>query len=256
MAVISSAGLAMAQQARPAAAKPILVFRTDPKLGKILYDRLNGFTLYHLNTENTGKSVCPGITGCLGFWPPFLLPNGMKTPTAEKGLHGKLGFIKRKGVGKQITYDGWALYNFKGDKKPTDTNGNSVNASFGDWRAVAVAPMVKFTVNITNTGVTWGTVKLQYAYRGKAFTSSCNSTTCSFLVHAGVKVQVSETPTSSTWPFTGCEVQSVYPPGDAGPPARSGKPDKVVDRTTGSSSTSIVVKSNDNYSITATYVPA
>jgi hypothetical protein len=67
------------------------------------------------------------------------------------------------------------------------------------------------------------------------------------MVHAGAKVSLSETPMdSSTWPFKNWQVESVYP--------HNGQPDMVVNMT--STATSMTVKSNDNYSITATYVVA
>jgi predicted lipoprotein with Yx(FWY)xxD motif len=126
---------------------------------------VNGLTLYNLSTEDTGKNVCAKIKGCLGFWPPLTVAKGVK-PTGAKGLHGTFGVIKRAGVGRLVTYDGWALYMFKGDTKPGQTNGNGINAPFGDWRAVHAAPMVRFTVNITTTPPTWGTVSVKYTYAG------------------------------------------------------------------------------------------
>lgn len=70
----------------------------------------------------------------------------------------KLGAVNRSGA-RQITYDGWALYTFSGDKKTGMTN---AQANGQPWYVVAPQPTVTFNVAITNTGgaLASGTVNL------------------------------------------------------------------------------------------------
>jgi len=236
--VLPTAGLALAMHAKPAATTHVQVkVAKNATLGKILVNR-KGFTLYHLIKENTGTIHCTG--GCLGLWPPLLLPKGVSKPKG-KGLAGKLGVIKRPDISagaRQITYDGWPLYTFANDTKPGQTNGQNFAKV---WFAVPKKPKVKFKISITNSGSTvWGKVDLSYVYQGKTFKASCSKSSCTETVHAGVKVHLTETPTdSTTWPFSKWQIDAVN-----GGASRS------------STNTTIDVKSHDDYNISAVYVLA
>lgn len=235
--VLSTMGVAMAHRIQPATTKPIVDMANNGKLGKILVNS-KGFTLYHLVKEDTGKNVCASSSQCRAIWPPLLLPNGVSKPTAGTGVTDKLGTIDRPGLGKQVTYDGWPLYTYAGDSKAGDTTGQDF---MHIWFAVPVKPKVRFKISITTSGATvWGTIKLHYKYHHKKFHASCSKSTCKVKVHAGSKVHLSQTPTDSgTWPFSGWSVKAK---------------DTSFHRT--STSSTIKVKSNDSYHITATYTPS
>jgi len=236
---LPAAGLAMAHKsnARPATAKPLVKVRTatvNLKKTKVLVGP-NGLTLYHQTTENTGAISCKAA--CLTAWPPLLLPSGMKKPAGGKGVVDKLGVISRPDISKtarQVTYDGWPLYYWKNDTKPGQATGQGIFHFF----VVPPAPMVVFKINITNTGTTWGTVKIKGTYLKKPFTNTCAKQACTLSLHAGVQLTLSQTPTDeTTWPFQMWEVKSA---------------DGHVNTTPTTSS--IKVMSNDDYRISADYV--
>jgi predicted lipoprotein with Yx(FWY)xxD motif len=113
------------------AADPTVSVASTPQLGPILVNA-QGFTLYHLTTESAGHIVCTGT--CATIWPPLLLPAG--SPTAGPGVTGTLGVVQRPDGRRQVTYNGWPLYTYSGDKSPGQTNGQGIR---GIWFAVTVA---------------------------------------------------------------------------------------------------------------------
>lgn len=223
----------LAQTAQPAVSKAQVQVALNPTLGNILVNS-KGFTLYHLTKENTGHFHCKGA--CLKLWPPLLLPKGLKSPKGATGVTDKVGVVKRKGIGRQITYDGFPLYRYAPDTKPGDIKGQN----FGKvWFALPPAPMLKLTINVTNTGGTvWGTVKTSSTYHGTTSTSSCNLPSCTTQIHAGTKVHLSQTETNSaTWVFQKWTLKAAH-----------GGFNKS------NTSSSAVLLANDSYKIGAVYV--
>jgi Secreted repeat of unknown function len=168
-----------------------------------------------------------------------VVARGVKKPSGGKGVVDKLGVISRKDISataKQVTYDGWPLYYWKNDSKAGQTTGEGV----GHFLVVPPAPKVSFKLSITNTGVQWGTVTIKGTYRGTKISKSCSNPSCSYKLHAGVTFHLTQTPyQSSTWPFTGWTIKSA---------------DGGVNKSPTAST--VTVKSNDDYTITATYTPA
>jgi predicted lipoprotein with Yx(FWY)xxD motif len=120
---------------------------------KILVDS-GGFTLYHLTSEEKGAIDCTGLCGAA--WVPLLA--GSSKPVAGPGLSAsKLSTIKRPaGGGVQVTYNGYALYLYRGDKKPGEVNGQGAERK---WYAITPAGSVteqtaKTTVPTTTTTTT------------------------------------------------------------------------------------------------------
>ena len=74
-------------------------------------------------------SKCTG--SCAAYWPPVT-----GTPTAEPGVTGKLGTIKRPDGTVQATYDGHPLYTYVGDSGPGQAHGNNLNLNGGLWYEV------------------------------------------------------------------------------------------------------------------------
>jgi predicted lipoprotein with Yx(FWY)xxD motif len=96
----------------------------NTKLGVTILVSPKGLALYHMTAETGKKIVCTGQ--CLQFWPPLLIKKGKK-PTGVAGLNAKkLGTIKRPDGRYQVTYAGFALYTFAGDKKAGQVNGQGV----------------------------------------------------------------------------------------------------------------------------------
>ncbi len=100
-----------------------------------------GMTLYTLSSDPNGGSVCTG--GCLGFWPPLLVTAGGAV-TAAPGVSGTFAtFVRTDDSTTQVTDDGRALYYFKNDTAPGQTNGEGIQGAGGVWHvalAAAAAP--------------------------------------------------------------------------------------------------------------------
>lgn len=106
---------------------PITVEGIDtPELGVVLAD-LKGMTLYRFTKESGGQIACRGR--CLKTWTPLRVKAGaaLRLPPLIKG---KLGRVTRPDGTLQLTFDGWPLYTYTGDRQPSDTFGNGKN---GKW---------------------------------------------------------------------------------------------------------------------------
>ena len=102
----------------------------NSKLGQILVDG-DGNTLYLFEKDKGGKSACYGA--CASVWPPY---TGEK-PKAEGGAQsGQLGTTERSDGGTQVTYAGFPLYLYVGDKAPGDVNGNDFEQFGAEWYAL------------------------------------------------------------------------------------------------------------------------
>jgi predicted lipoprotein with Yx(FWY)xxD motif len=101
-------------------------------LGTTIVVGATGKTLYRYHEDTKSTVKCTGA--CATSWPPLLVAAGKK-PVAGKGVTAsKLGTLKRPDGKTQVTYGGYALYYFAGDKKAGDANGQGFE---GEWHAVA-----------------------------------------------------------------------------------------------------------------------
>ncbi len=99
-------------------------------VGQVLVDS-EGMTLYYFQKDQkgSGKSKCEG--SCAVAWPPLTTEG---EPEAMKGVKATmLGTIERKDGSTQVTYAGWPLYTFVGDKKPGEDNGTDSKAFGASW---------------------------------------------------------------------------------------------------------------------------
>lgn len=100
-------------------------------LGTILVTA-QGMTLYDFHKDKGGTSSCYGA--CSGAWPPLLTAG---EPQVEGGARaGMLGTTKRKDGTLQVTYSGWPLYTYAGDRKPGEANGNDIDQFGEEWYAL------------------------------------------------------------------------------------------------------------------------
>jgi predicted lipoprotein with Yx(FWY)xxD motif len=98
----------------------------------------NGRTLYTLSSDPMNGSVCTGQ--CPTFWPPLEVAAGGSASVT--GASVTLGSFVRADTGAtQVSLDGHALYNFKGDTAPGQTNGEGIKALGGVWHVAAVASL-------------------------------------------------------------------------------------------------------------------
>jgi predicted lipoprotein with Yx(FWY)xxD motif len=114
----------------------VIAVASNPKLGKILVDS-KGDTVYYFEKDKQGgtTSTCSGA--CASVWPPVTTSGA---PKGQKGASAsKLGTIKRSDGTTEVTYNGWPLYTYVGDKKPGDANGNDLTQFGAQWYALTPA---------------------------------------------------------------------------------------------------------------------
>src|SRR5690349_3399470 len=110
---------------------PAIKTRTT-SLGTFLVDG-QGRTLYMFEADKKNMSNCP--SSCLSIW-PGMTEKGM--PTVSGGVDAaKLGTAKAADGSTLVTYNGWPLYNYVGDQKPGDTNGQGLNQFGAKWYVVS-----------------------------------------------------------------------------------------------------------------------
>jgi predicted lipoprotein with Yx(FWY)xxD motif len=103
---------------------------TAANVGQVLVDS-KGMTLYYFQKDQkgSGKSKCSGE--CASDWPPLTTHGAAKAMTGVQA--SMLGTIKRSDGTTQVTYAGWPLYTFEGDKKPGEDNGTDSKAFGASW---------------------------------------------------------------------------------------------------------------------------
>ncbi len=98
------------------------------KFGKVLAD---GDTVYTLEPNSR-----PCKAKCWKYWPPVVLPAGVKHPHAGHGVKAsKLGTKSVHGVGLQVTYGGHLLYWYYRDTAPGQVKGDLTD-TWGKWSPV------------------------------------------------------------------------------------------------------------------------
>ncbi|MEU7785095.1 MULTISPECIES: hypothetical protein [unclassified Amycolatopsis] len=109
----------------------MLAVATINGVGAVVTDA-DGKTLYRFDKDlsQPPTSNCDGE--CATSWPPLLA--GVATPMLKGIQDTQVGTTTRKDGSKQITLNGWPLYEFSGDKTAGDLNGQGAN---GTWFAVA-----------------------------------------------------------------------------------------------------------------------
>lgn len=120
----------------------------SPTLGVYLTNG-TGWTLYLFtkDTVNSGASSCYGQ--CQTYWPP--LYGSASSLSLAPGLNpSNFGSITRKDGTKQLTYEGWPLYYYAGDKAAGQTNGQNKAKT---WFVINV-PNISIPANVTTTSAT------------------------------------------------------------------------------------------------------
>lgn len=127
-------GGTQAQTTPSGSAGGIVSVADNAELGEILVD-VDGNTLYLFEKDKGGKSACYGA--CAAVWPPFATSG---EPNAESDAEASLlGTTKRSDGGEQVTYNGFPLYTYVGDKMPGDTSGNDFEQFGAEWYALTPA---------------------------------------------------------------------------------------------------------------------
>ena len=104
----------------------------SPAVGNYLANA-TGWTLYLYMADkpHSGKSAC--YSSCATYWPPFYASN-LRLP---EGLNASdFGVINRTDGTRQLTYMGWPLYYYAGDRAAGQINGDDINSFGGLWFVV------------------------------------------------------------------------------------------------------------------------
>jgi predicted lipoprotein with Yx(FWY)xxD motif len=105
----------------------------DSKYGRVLFDG-RGFALYAFTRDRRGgPSRCYGA--CAGAWPVYYGKGALR---AGKGVkQSLLGTVRRKDGRRQVTYNGWPLYYYVGERgRPGVILCQNVNEFGGLWLVV------------------------------------------------------------------------------------------------------------------------
>ena len=155
LVLVAGVGVAMAATASMSSKNGTVKTAHSSKYGTILVAS-NGMTLYRYTPDKKNLSMCSGA--CASYWPPLVLEPGAK-PTAGSGATASLlRTMKRSNGAMQVTYGGWPLYTYAGDKKAGQTNGQGFEKS---WYVVGTTgALVKSAVSSSGGTTTkksaWG----------------------------------------------------------------------------------------------------
>ncbi len=126
----------------------------NAKLGPVLVGP-SGDTLYYFLKDSAGTNNCAGK--CAQIW-PALTVSGPSALSLGLGITGNVSLIPAVGGTYQVTYNGWPLYYFSGDKAPGQANGQGfLGIWFAAGPAVAAAPAVPLAAGFAPAPASTGT---------------------------------------------------------------------------------------------------
>jgi predicted lipoprotein with Yx(FWY)xxD motif len=121
VAAIGAGGAIAASAATSSSAASVKSFESS-QFGTVLV-AANGKALYRYTLDSKGVNRCTGVSICAKYWPQLLVKAGVK-PVAGTGVKASLlGTIKAAHGMAQVTYAGYPLYFFAGDKKAGQMSG-------------------------------------------------------------------------------------------------------------------------------------
>jgi predicted lipoprotein with Yx(FWY)xxD motif len=102
------------------------------RFGRVLFDG-RGRALYAFTRDRRGgPSQCYGA--CAAAWPVYFAKGSVRAGTGVK--QSLLGTIRRRGGRLQVTYNGWPLYYYVGDRRPGQILCQNVREFGGLWLVV------------------------------------------------------------------------------------------------------------------------
>ena len=132
-ATSATTGHPNAASSRAAEASVTVKAANLPGLDAVLVNG-DGRTFYVLASEQGGRITCIVSDGCTKYWSPAVLPPGMARGIAGAGVKASLFGAERSPTSDlRLTYDGWPLYTYVGDRRPGQATGQGVKDAFGVW---------------------------------------------------------------------------------------------------------------------------
>ena len=110
-------------------------------------------TLYVLTVEKGAKLKCKG--SCLSAWIPVTVKDSVASVSLGANVKGKIGFVARSSTTKQVTFNSYPLYTFKGDSGARGSTGEGKSFAGGTWyvaRADATSPGATPIVKASSSG--------------------------------------------------------------------------------------------------------
>jgi predicted lipoprotein with Yx(FWY)xxD motif len=146
--VLAIVGVGVAMGATTGSSGATVKSSSTSKYGTVLVNS-SGMTLYRFTPDSKGINTCTRVAACNKAWPRLLVKAGA-TPKVGSGASTALvGSLKQPKGLTQVSYSGFPLYLFSGDKKAGDTNGEGLE---GKWYVVNVkGGLVKHAVAAAST---------------------------------------------------------------------------------------------------------
>jgi predicted lipoprotein with Yx(FWY)xxD motif len=123
----------------------------------------SGRTLYRYTIDRKGVNRCSSDATCNKYWPPLLVAAGAKPTVGAGAKAGLLGTISAAHGKRQVTYAGFPLYFFAGDKAAGQVKGQAfesqwyvVNTAGALVKHAAAAKPPAATAPTTTGGDAWG----------------------------------------------------------------------------------------------------
>ena len=123
------AGGAMAASAAHSSSAASVKAVDNAKFGTILV-AANGKTLYRYTLDSKGVNRCTSNKACAPYWPQLLVKSGAKLAPGSGVNASLLGTIKAAHGMRQVTYAGFPLYYFSGDKAAGQVNGQAFESQW------------------------------------------------------------------------------------------------------------------------------
>jgi predicted lipoprotein with Yx(FWY)xxD motif len=95
----------------------------------------HGHSLYAFSSDRQTGVTCPNI--CATVYPPDMLPSGTTLLATGHASHFLLGTDADPTGGNVVTYNGWPLYTYSGDRAPGVANAQGHGRFGGVWYVVS-----------------------------------------------------------------------------------------------------------------------
>ena len=151
LVAVAGAGVTMAATAGADSSRATVQTAKRSSFGAILV-AANGRTLYRYTLDRRRVNRCSSDATCNKFWPRLVVGAGVK-PSAGAGVRtALLGTIKAPHGMRQVTYAGFPLYYFAGDKRAGQVKGQGFESQ---WYVVDTkGRLVKHAMTATPTTTT------------------------------------------------------------------------------------------------------
>jgi predicted lipoprotein with Yx(FWY)xxD motif len=130
LALVTGVGSSAAAETEAQARNTLIV--RDSRYGKVIWDG-RGFALYAFTRDRrSGPSRCYGA--CAKAWPVYYSKGALRAGAGIK--RSLIGTVRRRDGRRQITYNGWPLYYYIGERSPGIILCQNVDEFGGLWLVV------------------------------------------------------------------------------------------------------------------------